>query len=340
MAITIAIDAMGGDHGLPVTVPASIDALANNPALRLILVGKEPLLRKALRPFRHIEARDRLVIHHASEVVAMDEPPALALRARKKTSMRLALELVRDGTAQACISAGNTGALMAIARFVLKMLPNIDRPAIATIIPNSKNFSYMLDLGANVSCDAKHLVQFAVMGAMLMTAATGKESPSVGLLNVGHEMIKGHETVREAAEILQKSPLNFYGFIEGDDIYKGTTDVVVCDGFVGNITLKASEGLSRMIEQTLRQEFTRSLWTKLGGLLARPVLQSFRRRVDYRRYNGASLVGLRGIVIKSHGSADRFAYACAIERAYREVHYDMLGRITAKMQEMPNLAYA
>lgn len=320
---------------MPVTVPASMDALANNPGLRLILVGKEPLLRRALRPFRHAPERERVIIHHASEVVAMDESPAVALRARKKTSMRLAIELVRDGTAQACVSAGNTGALMAIARFILKMLPNIDRPAIATIIPNRKDFSYMLDLGANVSCDAKHLVQFAVMGAMLMTAATGKQTPSVGLLNVGHEMIKGHESVREAAEILQKSPLNFHGFIEGDDIYKGTTDVIVCDGFVGNVTLKASEGLSAMIESILRQEFKRSFWTKLGGLLAQPVMRSFQKRVDYRRYNGATLVGLRGIVVKSHGSADRFAYFCAIERALREVSYDTLGRINSTMQEMP-----
>lgn len=320
---------------MPVTVPASMDALANNPGLRLILVGKEPLLRRALRPFRHTPEWERVVIHHASEVVAMDESPAVALRARKKTSMRLAIELVRDGTAQACVSAGNTGALMAIARFILKMLPNIDRPAIATIIPNRKDFSYMLDLGANVSCDAKHLVQFAVMGAMLMTAATGKQTPSVGLLNVGHEMIKGHESVREAAEILQKSPLNFHGFIEGDDIYKGTTDVIVCDGFVGNVTLKASEGLSAMIESILRQEFKRSFWTKLGGLLAQPVMRSFQKRVDYRRYNGATLVGLRGIVVKSHGSADRFAYFCAIERALREVSYDTLGRINSTMKEMP-----
>jgi glycerol-3-phosphate acyltransferase PlsX len=335
VAITIAVDAMGGDHGMPVTVPASMDALANNPGLRLILVGKEPLLRRALRPFRHTPEWERVIIHHASEVVAMDESPAVALRARKKTSMRLAIELVRDGTAQACVSAGNTGALMAIARFILKMLPNIDRPAIATIIPNRKDFSYMLDLGANVSCDAKHLVQFAVMGAMLMTAATGKQTPSVGLLNVGHEMIKGHESVREAAEILQKSPLNFHGFIEGDDIYKGTTDVIVCDGFVGNVTLKASEGLSAMIESILRQEFKRSFWTKLGGLLAQPVMRSFQKRVDYRRYNGATLVGLRGIVVKSHGSADRFAYFCAIERALREVSYDTLGRINSTMKEMP-----
>lgn len=320
---------------MPVTVPASMDALANNPGLRLILVGKEPLLRRALRPFRHTPEWERVIIHHASEVVAMDESPAVALRARKKTSMRLAIELVRDGTAQACVSAGNTGALMAIARFILKMLPNIDRPAIATIIPNRKDFSYMLDLGANVSCDAKHLVQFAVMGAMLMTAATGKQTPSVGLLNVGHEMIKGHESVREAAEILQKSPLNFHGFIEGDDIYKGTTDVIVCDGFVGNVTLKASEGLSAMIESILRQEFKRSFWTKLGGLLAQPVMRSFQKRVDYRRYNGATLVGLRGIVVKSHGSADRFAYFCAIERALREVSYDTLGRINSTMKEMP-----
>ena len=320
---------------MPVTVPASMDALANNPGLRLILVGKEPLLRRALRPFRHTPEWERVVINHASEVVAMDESPAVALRARKKTSMRLAIELVRDGTAQACVSAGNTGALMAIARFILKMLPNIDRPAIATIIPNRKDFSYMLDLGANVSCDAKHLVQFAVMGAMLMTAATGKQTPSVGLLNVGHEMIKGHESVREAAEILQKSPLNFHGFIEGDDIYKGTTDVIVCDGFVGNVTLKASEGLSAMIESILRQEFKRSFWTKLGGLLAQPVMRSFQKRVDYRRYNGATLVGLRGIVVKSHGSADRFAYFCAIERALREVSYDTLGRINSTMKEMP-----
>lgn len=322
---------MGGDHGPHVTVPAALDFLGRNPDVGLILVGRQDAIEAELRRLG-VEASPRLRIRHASEVVGMDEPPAQATRHKKDSSMRIAVNLVKSGEANACVSAGNTGALMAVSRFVLKTLPAIDRPAIATLLPNMKGgFTYVLDLGANVDCTAEHLMQFGIMGSLLVSALEHKERPSVGLLNIGAEDIKGNEAVKQAGELLRASELNFQGNVEGDDIFKGTVDVVVCDGFVGNSVLKASEGVAKMIVGFLKQEFSRNPLRKLSALLALPVLNAMKRRMDPGRYNGASLLGLRGLVIKSHGSADRFAFAQALERAAEAVRSDLVGRITARM---------
>lgn len=327
---TVAIDAMGGDHGPHVTVPAALAFLRRRSDANVVLVGLTDAIEAELRAARWAPD-SRLRIHHASEVVTMDDPPSLALRNKKNSSMRVAIDMVKSGEAHACVSAGNTGALMAISRFVLKMLPGIERPAIATILPTLKGHTYVLDLGANVDCTADHLLQFAIMGAMLVSAVEHKSAPTVGLLNIGEEDIKGNEVVKKAAELLRNSHLNFYGNVEGDDIYKGTTDVVVCDGFVGNVALKTSEGLAQMIATLLREEFNRNLFTKAAGLIAMPVLRAFKSRVDHRRYNGASLLGLRGIVVKSHGSADAMAYENAIERAVEEVRNGVTRRIGEQM---------
>mgnify|MGYP001608018774 CR=1 FL=1 len=338
MDVTIAVDCMGGDFGPLITVPAALDFLRRDVRANVILVGKveaiEPLTARSRTEFGA-----RLQICTASEIVTMDEPPASALRGKKNSSMRVAIDLVKSGEAQAAISAGNTGALMAISRFVLKTLPGIDRPAIATIMPNLKGHSYVLDLGANVDCTPQHLLQFGIMGAMLATALEHKERPSVGLLNNDEEDIKGNEVVKQAGELLGASGLNFYGNIEGNDIFKGTTDVVVCDGFVGNVVLKASEGLAQMIGVFLREEFKRNLFTKLSALIAMPVLKAFKHRVDHRRYNGASLLGLRGVVVKSHGSADDYAFGQAIARAAEEVRNRLIERISERMaaQEMQGI---
>jgi glycerol-3-phosphate acyltransferase PlsX len=278
----------------------------------------------------------RLRVHAASQVVGMDEPPAQAMRFKKDSSMRVAVNLVKSGVANACVSAGNTGALMAISRFVLKTIPGVDRPAIATVLPNMKGgYTYVLDLGANVDCTPEQLMQFGVMGAMLVSALDHKERPSIGLLNIGIEDIKGNETVKRAAELLRESGLNFYGNVEGDDIYKGTTDVVVCDGFVGNVVLKASEGVANMIVSFLRQEFTRNPWNMLAAWMAKPVRKALRARMDPGKYNGASLLGLKGIVIKSHGSANVYAFGQALQRALEEVENNVPQRIADKMVQMP-----
>ncbi|HEX7053740.1 MAG TPA: phosphate acyltransferase PlsX [Burkholderiales bacterium] len=336
--ITVAVDCMGGDHGPHVTVPAALAFQARWPDVRLVLVGLPEALERELAA-RGAASGERLRVCPASQVVAMDEPPAQALRAKRNSSMRVAVNLVKSGEAQACVSAGNTGALMAISRFVLKTLPGIDRPAIATVLPNMKGgYTYVLDLGANVDCTPEQLMQFGVMGAMLVSAVERKERPSVGLLNIGVEDIKGNETVKRAAELLRASGLNFYGNVEGDDIYKGTTDVVVCDGFVGNVLLKASEGVAQMIVGFLRQEFTRNPWRKLVALLANPVRKALRARMDPGRYNGASLLGLKGIVIKSHGSANVFAFAQALERALEEVRNEVPQRIAQRMAQVGVLA--
>lgn len=263
----------------------------------------------------------------------MDESPQVALRSKKDSSMRVAINMVKNGEAAACVSAGNTGALMATARYVLKTLPGIDRPAIASFLPTVKGEVCMLDLGANVDCTAEHLLQFALMGSALVTALEHKPNPTIGLLNIGSEDIKGNEVVKQAGELLQNSDLNFYGNVEGDDIFKGVTDVVVCDGFVGNVSLKTTEGLARMIGTFLREEFKRNMFTKIAGLIALPVINAFRHRVDSRRYNGASLLGLKGIVVKSHGSADEFAFLCAIERAAEEARGGMLHNISAHIEK-------
>ena len=330
MDITVAIDAMGGDHGPHVTVPAALAYLNRDAEVNIVLVGLAEVIEAELRSLQAVVS-PRLRIHHASEVVTMDDPPALCLRNKKDSSMRVAINLVKTGEANACVSAGNTGALMAISRFVLKMLPGIERPAIAGMMPTLNGHTHVLDLGANVDCTANHLLQFAVMGAMLVSAVEHKESPSVGLLNIGEEDIKGNEVVKQTAELLRQSHLNFHGNVEGNDIYKGTTDVVVCDGFVGNVALKASEGLVQMLATFLRQEFKRNILTQLAGLIAYPVLSAFKKRLDHRRYNGASLLGLQGVVVKSHGSADSFAFQFAIERAVDEVRNGVLRRINEQM---------
>jgi len=324
--ITIAVDAMGGDHGPAVTVPATLDFLQRSATAQAILVGRRPEIEAELA--KHRGGRERLSIRDASQIVEMHEPPAQALRGKKDSSLRVAINLVKENVAQAVLSAGNTGALMATARFVLKTLPGIDRPAIATQLPTMRGHTTMLDLGANVDCTAEHLYQFAVMGSALVEATERKAHPTVGLLNIGEEEIKGSDVVKEAGEMLKASSLNFYGNVEGDDIYRGTVDVVVCDGFVGNVALKTSEGLAKMIAQFLAEEFKRSLPSKLGALFALPSLNRFRDRVDHRRYNGASLLGLKGIAMKSHGSADRVAFACALSRAHDEAASGVLHRIT------------
>ena len=336
LPVTVAVDAMGGDHGLPVTVAASLKFLEDTPDARVILVGLEAPLAQAIARSRS-PARNRVTIHAASEVVAMDDPPADALRKKKDSSMRVAINLVKDGTAQACVSAGNTGALMAIARFVLKTLPGIDRPAIASQLPSKKGETTVLDLGANVNCTPEQLVQFAVMGSALVTAVEGIERPTIGLLNIGEEDIKGNDVVKRTAELLKCSGLNFAGNVEGNDIFKGTTDVVVCDGFVGNVMLKACEGVVTMLYDYLKGEFTRNLLTKVAATIAYPVLSSFKQRIDPRRHNGATLVGLKGIVVKSHGGADALAFRYALQKAHAEAAHGVLDRIAHLMGTMPAL---
>jgi len=334
MPVTVAVDAMGGDHGPAVTIPAALEFIAMTPETRVILVGLEDAIRRALVKAPP-ELLARVVVHPASEVVTMDEPPADALRRKKDSSMRVAINLVKQGDAQACVSAGNTGALMAIARFVLKTLPGIDRPAIAAQLPTSKGSVTVLDLGANVNCTPLQLVQFAVMGSALASAVEHIDRPTVGLLNIGEEEIKGNDVVKQAAELLRTSGLNFHGNVEGDDIYKGTTDVVVCDGFVGNVMLKTSEGLAQMLYAFLKAEFTRSPLTKLAALVVYPVVSAFKRRIDHRRYNGATLVGLRGVVVKSHGGADALSFRTALVKAHAEVTAGVLDRIAQRIAVVP-----
>lgn len=319
---TIALDAMGGDHGSHIVVPAALSILAQHDQLKIILVGERDVLVSQLR---HNKANvgERLIIQHASQRVEMNELPSQVLRNKKDSSMRVAINLVKEGIADACVSAGNTGALMATARYVLKTLPGVDRPAIISVLPTSQGHTHMLDLGANVDCSAVQLFQFAVMGAVLVSAIDDIARPRVGVLNIGEEEIKGNEQVKEVARLLTDSDINYIGFIEGDDIYAGTADVVVCDGFIGNVALKSSEGVARMIGHYMKQEFKRNLLTKIAGLIARPVLRALQRRIDPRYYNGASFIGLQGIVIKSHGSADIFAFSCAIREAMLEVKKDV-----------------
>ncbi|MFW5431307.1 MAG: phosphate acyltransferase PlsX [Methylophilaceae bacterium] len=331
MDITLAIDAMGGDHGPHVTVPAALKALAEDRQLNIVLVGLEDAILAELKA-QKATTSERLHIHHASEVVLMDESPQSALKNKKDSSMRVAINLAKSGEANACVSAGNTGALMATARFVLKTLPGIERPAIASVLPSEKGNTYMLDLGANADCTAEQLLQFAVMGAMLVSSVEHKANPSVGLLNIGSEDIKGNEVVKRTAELLRESHLNFYGNVEGDDIFKGTVDVVVCDGFVGNVALKTTEGLAHMMGMFLTQEFKKNWITKLMALGAMPVLKAFKKRLDPRRYNGASFLGLRGIVVKSHGGVDSFGFYHAIHVAIEEARNGVLRRITEQLE--------
>ncbi|MBC7501269.1 MAG: phosphate acyltransferase PlsX [Herminiimonas sp.] len=332
MTIKISIDCMGGDHGPSVTIPAAISFVNREPDAELILVGLEEPIRAELK--RH-KASDhpRLSIVAASEVVTMDDTLEVALRRKKDSSMRVAIALVKDGRAQACVSAGNTGALMAISRYVLKTLPGVDRPAICSILPNQKDApTYMLDLGANVDCEPQHLHQFALMGSALVSAVEGKLRPTVGLLNVGEEDMKGNDLVKQTAALLradhEKGVLNFYGNVEGNDIFKGTTDIVVCDGFVGNVTLKASEGLGRFFKSVLTTEFKSNPLNMLGALIANKALKAISQRLNPSRYNGGSLLGLRGLVFKSHGGSDAYGYEWAIKRAFDAAKHDVLARIS------------
>jgi glycerol-3-phosphate acyltransferase PlsX len=329
--ISIALDAMGGDSGLDVVVPAAISAVNQHPDVQIILVGDEAKMQPAITAAGAAD-NPRLKIHHASQKVEMDELASSAMRNKKDSSMRVALNLVKDGVANACVSAGNTGALMATSRFVLKMLPGIDRPAICTSLPSLTGHTWMLDLGANVDCNAEHLFQFSLMGSVLATAVDGNEHPRVGLLNIGEEEIKGNEQVKEAAQLLSAGMPDYAGYAEGDDIYKGGFDVIVCDGFVGNVSLKTGEGIAKMIAEFIKQEFRRNIFTKLAALVAMPVLTAFRRRIDPRAYNGASLLGLRGIVIKSHGGADAFSFSNAIKVAILQVRENVPERITTQLQ--------
>ena len=332
MTVKLTIDCMGGDHGPSVTVPAAVSFVRSHPDAQLMLVGIESAIRAQLKKLK-AEREPSLIVVPASEIVAMDDPVEVALRKKKDSSMRVALNRVKEGEAQACISAGNTGALMAVSRYVLKTLPGIERPAIAFALPNPTGYTMMLDLGANVDCEPQHLLQFAEMGHALVSALEGKERPTIGLLNIGEEVIKGNETIKRAGELLRASTLNFRGNVEGDDIYKGTTDVIVCDGFVGNVALKTSEGLAQMLNNIIKEEFGRSWLTKVMGVLALPVLLRFKKRVDPRQYNGAALLGLRSLVIKSHGSADAYAFEWAIKRGYDAVKNGVLERLARAMEE-------
>lgn len=327
-SVRIALDAMGGDHGPPVVVPAAFQILADYPNLELILVGKRDSLTTELRRIGQAE-NPRLMIHEASQVVEMDEPPAVALRKKRDSSMRIAINLVKEGRAQACVSAGNTGALMANARFVLKTLPGIDRPAIVSALPSLYSHVHVLDLGANVDSSAEDLLQFAVMGSILATAVDNNPNPRIGLLNIGTELIKGSELIKKTSELLLSlgNRINYIGFVEGDDIYKGTADVIVTDGFVGNVALKASEGLAKMMIRLAKEEFKSNWYGKIAGLIASPVLKGLIKRIDPARYNGASLLGLRGIVIKSHGNADQKSFANAIRIAILEVEKNIPEKI-------------
>jgi len=334
VSLIISIDAMGGDHGPSTTVPASLECLRSNSELQLIMVGDEqvlvPLLEQAL-----IEFKGRLSIQHASQCVAMDESPAKALKNKKDSSMRVAINLVRDGQADACVSAGNTGALMATARFVLKMIPGIDRPAIMSSMPSTFGHTHVLDLGANVDSSAENLFQFAVMGVEVVKALENTLDPKVGLLNIGEEETKGNEQVKSAAKLLENSDLNYIGYVEGNSINAGPgkVDLIVCDGFVGNIALKSIEGAAKMITSVLKESFGSNIFTKVAALIAYPVLQAIKNRIDPRLHNGASFLGLRGLVIKSHGGADALAFKSAIRVAEVEVEKKVIQKISEQVEQ-------
>jgi glycerol-3-phosphate acyltransferase PlsX len=331
--IRVAIDAMGGDVGPEVTVPSALVALGKYPELHLTLVGDETVVRRLLGE-QGGPAGDRCEVIHAPDKVEMSDRPSVALRTKRESSMRVALDLVRDGKADACVSAGNTGALMAIARYVLKTLPGIDRPAICATMPSVKGTTLVLDLGANVDSSSEELFRFAVMGSVLASAIDSRPNPKIALLNIGEEEIKGNDRVKQTAVLLEQSALNYCGFAEGNDIYAGKFDVIVCDGFVGNVALKASEGVASMLVSLAREEFSRNILSKLSALLAAPVLRRLRDRADPRRYNGASLLGLRGIVIKSHGGADAFSFGHAIDEAVVEVKKGVPDRISSVLEQL------
>lgn len=324
---------MGGDFGPSEIVPAALSILKKHTDLSLILVGKEDVIIEELKKYNAAD-HERIKVIHAPEVVEMHESPSHALRNKKESSMRLAIEQVRDGHAGACVSAGNTGALMATSRFVLKMLPGMDRPAICTILPGTHGHTHVLDLGANVDSSSEQLFQFAIMGAQLTSAVENKEDPTIALLNIGEEDIKGNDRVKQAATLLEESHLNYVGFVEGTDLYTGNVDVIVCDGFVGNIAIKASEGLAEFLRHHATEQFKSSIYSRFAGLVAMPVLKALKRKIDPKNYNGASMLGLRGIVIKSHGSADRVSFATAIEEAIIEVENNVPEKINAKLEQL------
>ncbi len=324
---------MGGDIGVATTVPAALNTIKTRPDVNIILVGQEDVVRPELEKGGHFP-QERIRIHHASQVVEMNESPAISMRKKKDSSLRVAINLVKEGVADACVSAGNTGALMATARFVLKTLPGIDRPAIVTVIPTQFDHVHVLDLGANVDVPAEFLFQFGVMGSTLVKHVEKIDRPTVALLNIGMEDIKGNETVKQAAELFRKSRLNYVGFREGDSIYTEDVDVIVCDGFVGNVALKASEGVAQMMSGAIRDQFSRNIFTKLVALMAMPVLNAVRKRFDHRRYNGATLIGLNGIVIKSHGSADVYSFGHAISAAIREAETSLPQKLQEELADM------
>jgi glycerol-3-phosphate acyltransferase PlsX len=324
---------MGGDHGPTEIIPSALHVLSNHDNLHLVLVGQEDILSKVLAE-NNATPNEQISIKHASETVEMHELPSKALRKKKDSSMRVAINMVHEGEAQACVSAGNTGALMAISRFVLKMLPGIDRPAICSTMPALEGHTHLLDLGANVDSSSEQLLQFAVMGSELASAAENLDSPTVALLNIGSEEMKGNDRVRLASTLLTESHLNYVGFAEGTDIYSGRFDVIVCDGFVGNIALKASEGVAELMSQHAKNTFQKSFYGRLAALVTMPVLRDIRRKLDPRRYNGASLLGLRGIVVKSHGSADKLSFAHAIEEAIVEVEKNVPERISTRLEKL------
>lgn len=332
MAIVLAVDAMGGDHGVHITVPACLRFLDETPDVNIVLVGDEEGIYKQIGS-NLSKYSDRIDVVHTTQVVGMDEAPQSAMRTKRNSSMRVAINLIKETKANAVISAGNTGALMAIARYVLRTMEGIDRPAIAKLLPTVKGEVCVLDLGANIECAPEHLLQFGVMGAQLMRGVTGKESPSIGVLNIGSEEIKGNETVKKAAELLRKTDLNFYGNVEGDDIFKGIVDVVVTDGFTGNVSLKTTEGVAKMISFFLKEEFTRTWWTKLIALMSFPVLKRLKKRFDPSKYNGAVLLGLNGLVVKSHGGADVDGFYYALKQAHHEVEGGVIELLQNYLQQ-------
>lgn len=337
--LVVAVDAMGGDYGPSVTVPATLRSLKHHPTLRIILVGNQNVLEQELSKHSNsISPHPHLKIHHASECVNMDESVIQAVRRKKDSSLRVAINLVREGIAKACVSAGNTGALMAIASLVLKTLPGIHRPAIMANFPTENGQGVrVLDLGANINSSANDLYQFAVMGSVMAFAVDGIERPRVALLNIGHEEIKGNNQVKLTAEILSKAKeINYIGYVEGNDIFHHAADVIVCDGFVGNVALKTCEGLAALMIERAKQEFAKNWLTQLTGLLAKPILWPITKTLDPNRKNGASLLGLQGIVIKSHGNANILAYSMAIEEAVMEVERNVVNKIAAQVSKMLN----
>jgi len=340
MTIRISIDCMGGDRGPAVTVAAAVSFVKRTEDVQMILVGQEQIIHAELKKHR-FEQHSRISVVNASEIVTMEDTLEIALRRKKDSSMRVAVSQIKDDGADVCISAGNTGALMAISRYVLKTMPNVDRPAICSILPNQKNKpTYMLDLGANVDCEPQHLQQFALMASALFEAVEGQPRPTLGLLNVGAEDIKGNDLVKKTALLLRdehaRGNINFYGNVEGNDIFAGTTDIVVCDGFVGNVTLKAAEGMGRFVKTVMTNEFKRNIFTMIGGLVARGALRALASRLNPSNYNGGSLLGLRGLVIKSHGGADAYSFEWAIQRGYDAAKHDVLGHIEKAMEEFSN----